>query len=234
MSHGWFHAFPRAQAAAARPLTERRDLPGTTEAMDQLLARQLAAGAYLLTDTSCPAEIMLGLHNSGPVDVAVRDIQVVDRQRGPIIDGVAFWLEAGAMNPNPITFHLDTAIPVARLVADNGNDPEPYFGRHTLAVLPGGYLAVPLRFDAATTSHTFNLSVKYRVDGQVHTCTVDNHGTPFRVSPTAGHYCADKRCEFSLSSRLDQRHDYYTEVYSLVFDDGLAALAECTSLRLVT
>ncbi|WP_112267944.1 hypothetical protein [Lentzea terrae] len=204
MSGGWLHAFGRENTQVAESFAEELELPGGQASMDALFDRRLRAGAFVLSHPGLPACAVLSLFNPGSMhEVVVRDVLVTDKTDGPIVDGIAYLIEAGGMNDDPITFHLDSYFPVARLI-ENGIDKGRYFVSRHIRVAPGEHVMLPLKFDAEKSSHTFKLTVLYQVRGQQVSTVVDYHGQPFRISPTA-------RSQVSAG---------YEAAYALTYDDS--------------
>jgi len=204
MSGGWFHAFHRENTEVGEPFAEEPELPRDQPGMDALLDRRLRAGAYVLTHPGLPACAVLSLFNPGNLhEAVVRDVLVTNKTDGPIADGTAYLIEAGGMNDDPITFDLDSRFPVARLI-ENGIDKGRYFVSRHIRVPPREHVMLPLKFDAEKSSHTFELTVVYQVRSRQLRATVDYHGHPFRISPTA-------RSEFSAG---------YQKAYALIHDDS--------------
>lgn len=185
MSKGWFHAFRREDARVAKSFAAELELPRDQAGMDALFDRRLRAGAYALAHPMIPACAVLSLFNpSGTHEAVVQDVLVTDKTDGPVVDGTAFLIEAGASNDDPITFRLDSPFPLATLLED-GIDKGRYFASRHIRVAPGEHVMLPLKFDAERSSHTFKLTFVYQFRGQRATTMVDYYGQPFRISPTA-------------------------------------------------
>ncbi|MER5261558.1 SEFIR domain-containing protein [Actinosynnema sp. NPDC002837] len=217
-SQGWFHAFRRDDAGAADQLARSLRLPRDVQGMDLLFRRQLAAGAYVLSDYGDPTSVVLSLHNATGHDVVVRDAIVTDKRDEAVVDGTAFWIEAGAYNDDPITFRLDTAYPVARLV-DEGVDKGAYFDSRRVVVPAGGQAVLPLRFDAVHAAHTFGLLLKWDWAGGSYSTIVDNEGQPFRVSPMIRHH-GEQSDEFTPMQRQARAALRYERVLGMEYDDS--------------
>ncbi|NUT94982.1 MAG: TIR domain-containing protein [Saccharothrix sp.] len=219
-SQGWFHAFRRDDAGAADQLARLGRLPGDVQDMDLLFRRQLAAGAYVLSDYGNPASVVLSLHNPTGLDVVLRDVVVSDKRDEPVVDGTAFLVEAGAWNEDPITFRLDAAYPLARLV-EEGVDKGAYFDSRRVVIPAGGQAALPLRFDAVHAAHTFGLVLHGDWAGRSFSTTVDNEGQPFRLSPVIRHH-AEEPNELAPAQPVLG----YERAFDMAYDDGGPILVE--------
>jgi hypothetical protein len=204
-SEGWFVVFPRDKSAQAAEFARTDPLPDDPSGMDALFRRELDSGAYIALAAGLPMRLVLSFSNRADKKVVIRDLVVENKRDGPILDGTAIFIEAGAGPDLVSVVHLDAAYPVPRALNDEDEEIGAYFANTTISIEPGDAADLPIDLDARTASHAFTLAVVFDVDGKRYRENIDNHGQPFRVTPVI---CASEPATSGLTYQAVHEMNY--------------------------